>query len=953
MKKTANIYVANGRFRLIRKIGVGGMATVFLAYDESLDIERAIKILSPKMGASKSASDRFVREAKLMASLNHPNITAVTDTLRSYPSSLIVMEYLKGGALNDYVKLNGPFSTGHAAKLMIDVCLGIQFAHDANIIHRDIKPHNILLSEFGSAKVSDFGIARRKTEDSTTKTGVILGTTSYMSPEQSLSANRVTEQSDIYSIGATFFAILSGLKPFELYREDVRDRMLLKVPENVRETIKRCCLFNPEERFQSSLELKEALEELRTEDDDEFNVILRPPTTDLEADLEDVWNKFVSSITQVPATSEITYKHFVLEVEEDSLDLELRTNKEGEGAEPETELMDTTPEITKLKTPIFDERSQINKEADPNKTSRVGFQGPNQPSIKLDKIKAQSPSSSQIRESSKTSKPPIRKHTLGFGIGLIALSVGVAVASQVMSIHPSLKIPTMLIPTLLSVSIFSGLLMGKGELQNRSVLGEVFALAMAGCFMASFGAFWIAPQLLELPFFETDFIDYCVGIQRFDSALLAPSKRSVFATWLPAVFARNSGVLNGLAMGALVSTSVIAASIYGWARVVGGHTAGYFALVLALSFAPIVGLSRFLNFYPEIIAVFCLAAALNALAIKSRHWGAILLAGSGVGMCLLVDVRGLIWAIPLGFGLVIAVIGLPTWKERLGSVLGLVGILAAFWRLGRWSFHELSTPLERQIDVRPLFAAFDPSAFPPPYSTASEFIWGRSALSEIPQTLLFLWEQRKITPPEEFLSSETGMTLLQPYAQGLGLCLIFCLLVCVGMKYKFKWRLMALLIPLIPFVIALIGTQELVEPHLRFFSHALPAVVVVLGVFMATVSRAFWVSSEARSTKWRMATLFGVGVILLGLMTPTVVDWHPQWPIQRHIYISVMKKAFPERAGYFRTLRGSVGREIHVNVLPLTQAERAMASGWDIECAGQLKIDGVLSPEMYSKTRVP
>ena len=201
---------------LEREIGSGGMARVFLGRDEVLDRAVAVKILRHGYGGSDIGA-RFQREGRTAARLSHPNIVQVYDAgeadFEGKDCAYIVMEYLSGGDLKDLIDEKGPMPTGELAKLGSQVAAGLAHAHERGIIHRDIKPHNILLDERGRPKVTDFGIARALDTTQATRTGSFLGTALYSSPEQ-LQGEKVTPKSDVYSLGATLYQSATGEPPF-------------------------------------------------------------------------------------------------------------------------------------------------------------------------------------------------------------------------------------------------------------------------------------------------------------------------------------------------------------------------------------------------------------------------------------------------------------------------------------------------------------------------------------------------------------------------------------------------------------------------------------------------------------------------------------------------------------------------------------------------------------------
>ncbi len=201
---------------LERELGSGGMARVFLGRDEVLDRPVAVKVLNPVHGGT-DIGGRFQREGRTAARLAHPNIVQVYDagegTLDGHSSPYIVMEYVPGGDLKELIDRRGRLSGAELSRLGVEVCSGLAHAHERGVIHRDIKPHNILLDENGHAKVTDFGIARALDTSQATLTGAYLGTALYSSPEQ-LKGEKVTPKSDVYSLGTTLYQAATGEPPF-------------------------------------------------------------------------------------------------------------------------------------------------------------------------------------------------------------------------------------------------------------------------------------------------------------------------------------------------------------------------------------------------------------------------------------------------------------------------------------------------------------------------------------------------------------------------------------------------------------------------------------------------------------------------------------------------------------------------------------------------------------------
>ncbi|HSK99836.1 MAG TPA: serine/threonine-protein kinase [Rubrobacteraceae bacterium] len=205
-----------GRFALVREIGAGGMSRVYLGRDEILDRPVAVKVLNPNI-EDPEAGLRFRREGKTAARLSHPNIVQVYDAgedeLDGREVSYIVMEYLPGGDLKELVVARGPLPEKMLSRIGADVAAGLAHAHGRGVIHRDIKPQNVLIDEYGSPKLSDFGIARAFDAAHSTSTGSYLGTAAYSSPEQ-LQGGQVTPKCDVYSLGVTLYHAAVGEPPF-------------------------------------------------------------------------------------------------------------------------------------------------------------------------------------------------------------------------------------------------------------------------------------------------------------------------------------------------------------------------------------------------------------------------------------------------------------------------------------------------------------------------------------------------------------------------------------------------------------------------------------------------------------------------------------------------------------------------------------------------------------------
>jgi eukaryotic-like serine/threonine-protein kinase len=209
-----------GRYQILEQLGKGGMATVYKAYDSRLEAHVAVKVirterLSPEI--TERALKRFEREAKSLAQLNHPNIVKVTDFGEFEGQPYLVMPYLEGGSLKELIESRGVIPWQEAIRFILPIAHALDYAHQRNTIHRDVKPSNILITDSGEPVLTDFGVAKIIDEESTldlTGTGATLGTPAYMAPEQVISKT-VDYRADIYSLGVVIYEMVTGRKPFQ------------------------------------------------------------------------------------------------------------------------------------------------------------------------------------------------------------------------------------------------------------------------------------------------------------------------------------------------------------------------------------------------------------------------------------------------------------------------------------------------------------------------------------------------------------------------------------------------------------------------------------------------------------------------------------------------------------------------------------------------------------------
>jgi beta-lactam-binding protein with PASTA domain len=260
----------DGRYRIMRKLGSGGMADVYLAEDEELGRRVAIKILNERHANDDQFVERFRREAKNAAGLSHPNIVSIYDRGEAEGTYYIAMEYLDGRSLKELVVARGPLPISDTIAATRQVLGALRFAHRKGVVHRDIKPHNVMADADGRLKVTDFGIARAGVSQMT-EAGSIIGTAQYLSPEQAR-GSAVDQRSDLYSIGIVLYEMLTGQVPFtgdspvEIAMKHLSDTprppsvLRPEIPPDLDMVVLRALAKNPEDRFQTAEEMDEELQ---------------------------------------------------------------------------------------------------------------------------------------------------------------------------------------------------------------------------------------------------------------------------------------------------------------------------------------------------------------------------------------------------------------------------------------------------------------------------------------------------------------------------------------------------------------------------------------------------------------------------------------------------------------------------------------------------------------------
>ena len=263
-------YLLGDRYRIIDTLGEGGMANVYLAEDIILQRKVAVKILRLDLQKEPQTLARFQREALATSELSHPNIVMVLDVGTDHGLPYMVMEYVDGPDLKDYIRANSPLNLGNIIKIMDQILSAMSLAHKHNVIHRDLKPQNILMDKHGNIKIADFGIAVALNQNSVTQTNSAIGSVHYMSPEQTR-GGLVTKQSDIYSLGIILYELITGNVPFN---GDSAVSIALKhaqepipsirkqdpnIPQPLENVVLKATAKDPRDRYNSAKEMKDDL----------------------------------------------------------------------------------------------------------------------------------------------------------------------------------------------------------------------------------------------------------------------------------------------------------------------------------------------------------------------------------------------------------------------------------------------------------------------------------------------------------------------------------------------------------------------------------------------------------------------------------------------------------------------------------------------------------------------
>ena len=290
----SNGQIIGGRYEIVKSIGEGGMANVYLANDKILDRKVAIKVLRGDLANDEKFIRRFQREAQSVANLSHPNIVEVYDVEEEEGQHYIVMEYIEGKTLKQLLQKRGSLTLSEVIDIMLQLTDGLAHAHDAYIIHRDIKPQNIMIQDDGLVKITDFGIAMALNATQLTQTNSVMGSVHYLPPEQA-NGKSSTIKSDIYSLGILMYELITGSVPFkgdnavEIALKHLKEkipsirRQNPTIPQSVENIVLRATAKNPKNRYDSVKDMNKDLKECLNEDKkNEKKIMFEYPENDID-----------------------------------------------------------------------------------------------------------------------------------------------------------------------------------------------------------------------------------------------------------------------------------------------------------------------------------------------------------------------------------------------------------------------------------------------------------------------------------------------------------------------------------------------------------------------------------------------------------------------------------------------------------------------------------------------
>jgi len=421
---------------------------------------------------------------------------------------------------------------------------------------------------------------------------------------------------------------------------------------------------------------------------------------------------------------------------------------------------------------------------------------------------------------------------------------------------------------------------GRGHASSPWCTRKDLGLA-AGCgvLFGALSAFWMARYfIVNAPVTASDFSQYCESIGAFrDNDMVGWNmQRSVVAGWLPAVLSGPLGLIDGLLVAGLISCTALGSGIYLWARALHGRLAGMCAAIIACAAAPLVQLTRTASFYPEAVAAYVLSGTGAVLALRYRSLPALAAAGVGVGLVLLVDVRGLIWALPaLGLGL-LAALGMARWWRKGLGLLVLLGPVALSHPLGSVAYFEKTPSLEQQavfyVDEAVRRIGADTGTPIGERAYPSRFIWGWSPMSDLPKTVDYMLALNRSVHDEVGEHRETVHTRRMHVLPWLPPALLGLALAAWGARRR-PWVLLALFGASVPFAVALRSATTLVS-HPRYVANGMAIVPILLGIGVAVLAQGPLAAKDGPSSDTgRPWGLVGGVAVLVAMVLGIVPNW--------------------------------------------------------------------------------
>lgn len=435
-----------------------------------------------------------------------------------------------------------------------------------------------------------------------------------------------------------------------------------------------------------------------------------------------------------------------------------------------------------------------------------------------------------------------------------------------------------------------------------------FGIGLVVSFILGVSSIWNYGWYTEVPFFETDLSEYCVAIEIMSDDWLngdMPPKRSRLAALLPWWLSKYWSMLDALALSSIVCTVGTFLCIYIWSWALFGVGPALMSTLALSMMAPMVLMSRFLTFYPPIVLATVFAGMVLSLWWKFRNGVTALICGVGIGLCLCIDVRGVVWAVPFWTGAMALLILGEGYLKRMGHFVALNLPVWGSWFLGWWAYTANSASLEKQMDVRPLYVGFDEDnpLFQPPWHIDSHFVWGWFEVQEIPDTINFIVSQRSYDIPADFLAWQQTGSSDNIYVAFWNSILLFSIVVSSiaiwrNVREESRWKafesVLLLVCTVSPFILLFDSLTEMVEQHIRFYLHGLPGIAILMGgaTGLVVARNEFKLKNKSWYAILWCVCVAGLGSLLhFSSWSPLYAqaEWRNKWSITSHEYTQMRR----------------------------------------------------------------